>query len=218
MAYAPADQKKFDKEMANNPRFEEAYRLLNEGRTNTSIAKNFGVTVPTVGRWFKQATLPKRRFSKSLEEARHAASIAIKRHEEGEDADALLAHTSERAVNELRRQAGTIEDESLAKIAEAQSTPADKYQHYVAAAGIKLLRDGMQTIKSPRTVREMSELDQLIRRNLGLNAKNAGGNSSMKIDISILNNGIADRGNGAINRMMKADQINDAVIVPDEDK
>ena len=34
----------------------------------------------------------------------------------------------------------------------------------------------------------MSELDQLIRRNLGLNSKTGGGGGKMQIDISILNN------------------------------
>ena len=84
-------------------------------------------------------------------------------------------------------------------ITENQSTPADKYQHYVAAASIKLLRDSIKNLKGPKNVRELSELDQLIRRNLGLNAKTGGGGSSqMRIDISILNNKKADRGNGAI--------------------
>jgi hypothetical protein len=56
----------------------------------------------------------------------------------------------------------------------------------------------MKNLRGPRTVRELSELDQLIRRNLGLNSKNGGGSSKMQIDISILNNTEADRGNGAV--------------------
>ena len=86
-------------------------------------------------------------------------------------------------------------------IAEAQSTPADKYQHYIAAAGIKILRDSIKNLKGPKTVRELSELDQLIRRNLGLNAKSGGGQSKMHIDISILNNSKADRGDGSVTKM-----------------
>jgi hypothetical protein len=56
-------------------------------------------------------------------------------------------------------------------------------------------------LKGPKTVRELSELDQLIRRNLGLNSKSGGGQSKMHIDISILNNSKADRGNGTVNKM-----------------
>ena len=59
----------------------------------------------------------------------------------------------------------------------------------------------MVSIKGPKTVREMSELDQLIRRNLGLNAKTGGGGSRMQIDISILNNSKADKGDGSLDKM-----------------
>jgi hypothetical protein len=56
-------------------------------------------------------------------------------------------------------------------------------------------------------VRELSELDQLIRRNLGLNSKTGGGGASkMQIDISILNNKKADRGNGTVIDLKTDDQ------------
>ena len=93
------------------------------------------------------------------------------------------------------------EDKVLAEIAESQNSPAAKYQHYVAAAGIKLLRDSVRNIKGPKSVRELSELDQLIRRNLGLNAKTGGGASRMQIDISILNNSKADKGGGSLDKL-----------------
>ena len=63
------------------------------------------------------------------------------------------------------------------------------------------MRDSIINIKGPKTVREMSELDQLIRRNLGLNAKTGGGASRMQIDISILNNSKADKGGGSLDKM-----------------
>jgi hypothetical protein len=53
-------------------------------------------------------------------------------------------------------------------------------------------------LRGPKSVRELSELDQLIRRNMGLNAKSGGGAGKMQIDISILNNARADKGRGAI--------------------
>ena len=59
------------------------------------------------------------------------------------------------------------------------------------------MRDGVKNLRPPKTVRELSELDQLVRRNLGLNSK-TGGTGKMQIDISILNNTKADRGNGAV--------------------
>ncbi len=89
------------------------------------------------------------------------------------------------------------------EIAERQSNPADKYQHYAAATGIKLMRDSVKNLRPAKTVRELSELDQFIRRNLGLNAKNGG--STMQIDISILNNTKADRGGGAVKPIIDLD-------------
>jgi len=56
----------------------------------------------------------------------------------------------------------------------------------------------MKNLRGPRTVKEFDILDQLIRRNLGLNARNTGGSGSMQIDISILNNTKADNGEGAV--------------------
>ena len=86
----------------------------------------------------------------------------------------------------------------MMEVAAAQSSPAEKYQCYIAAAGIKLLRDSIKNLRGPKTVKELSELDQLIRRNMGLNAKTAGGGGKLQIDISILNNAKADRGKGAV--------------------
>jgi len=61
-------------------------------------------------------------------------------------------------------------------------------------------------VRGPRTVRELSELDQLIRRNLGLNPK--GGSSSgggLSIDISILNN--AKTANGGSSVVVEAEEV-----------
>jgi len=66
------------------------------------------------------------------------------------------------------------------KVADSQASPADKYQTYVATTSIKLLRDSVKNLRGPRTVKELSELDQLIRRNLGLNAKNGGGSGKVQ--------------------------------------
>ncbi len=100
------------------------------------------------------------------------------------------------------------------EIAQSQSSPAEKYQSYVAASAIKLLRDSIKNLRGPRTVKELSELDQLIRRNLGLNARTAGGSGKLQIDISILNNAKADRGDGAVK--INKDKIID--VEPDDDK
>jgi IS30 family transposase len=195
----------------------EALRLSKEGYSNTAIGQHIGVHRNTVRKWLKKHGVdPKMNGDMSdgrvLDNLIHNTKIKEEHYKPNEDKDQLKEDIEEHfndtvssAIVDQRFQASKEEDVTLSEIAEAQSSPADKYQHYIAAAGIKLLRDSMKTIRAPKTIREMSELDQLIRRNLGLNAKTGGGNSKMQIDISILNNSKADKGGGAIIRKKTID-------------
>ena len=72
----------------------------------------------------------------------------------------------------------------------------------------------MDNLRGPKTIRELDQLDQIIRRNLGLNDKKGGGVGKMQIDISILNNARADKGKGAVN--INQDDIID--VEPEEPK
>lgn len=169
----------------------------------TSIARDLKVSATTVHKWINDAGIRKR--SNGFE------SIADPDAEPVDPlADTLeedLKHKTGEAVKLALHDAVLEEEKNILEIAESQSSPADKYQHYIAAAGVKLMRDSMKNLRGPRTVRELSELDQLIRRNLGLNSKNGGGQSKMHIDISILNNTEADRGDGAVRIKKKATVI-----------
>jgi transposase-like protein len=175
--------------MSENPVREceaEALRLNKEGYSNSAIGQHIGVHRNTIRKWLKKHGVDPKMNGDVVE---------------GKVLNNLIHNTKtvSSAIVEERFRASKAEDVTLNEIAEAQNSPADKYQHYIAAAGIKLLRDSMKGIRAPRTIREMSELDQLIRRNLGLNANTGGGNGGkMQIDISILNNSKADKGGGAI--------------------
>jgi len=184
-----------DKNEGNNEIVQEALRMNAEGMTNAAIGRRLGVHQGTVRRWFRKLGLPPKKAGFKLPD-KGADKDKLK-----EDLEVHLEEMTQEAATEAKLTASREEDKILAEIAESQNSPADKYQHYVAAAGIKLLRDGMRSIKGPKTVREMSELDQLIRRNLGLNAKTGGGGSRMQIDISILNNSKADKGDGSLDKM-----------------
>lgn len=184
-----------DKNEGNNEIVQEALQMNAEGMTNAAIGRRLGVHQGTVRRWFRKLGLPPKKAGFRLPN-KEADKDKLK-----EDLEVHLEEMTQEAATEAKLTASREEDKILAEIAESQNSPADKYQHYVAAAGIKLLRDGMRSIKGPKTVREMSELDQLIRRNLGLNAKTGGGGSRMQIDISILNNSKADKGDGSLDKM-----------------
>lgn len=190
----------------------EALRLSEEGYSNTAIGQHIGVHRNTVRKWLKKHGVePKVNGSvvdgkvldnlintNKVKEEHHKSDDTADKDQLKEDIEEHFNDTISSAIVDGRFEASKQEDIDLHEIAEAQSSPADKYQHYVAAAGIKLLRDSMKTIRAPKTIREMSELDQLIRRNLGLNAKTGGGSSKMQIDISVLTNTKADKGGGAI--------------------
>ena len=77
---------------------------------------------------------------------------------------------------------------------------------------MRLLRDSMSNLRPPKTIRELDQLDQIVRRNLGLNNKGGGGTGKMQIDISILNNARADKGRGAI----KVNQDNIVDVEPEK--
>lgn len=165
-----------ERRQAKAARTQRAIELYQQGVLKIRIAEQLNVSTDTVCRWLKNVIVDKpdseaEPFAKNLEEST-AAVVA----------DAKLA-------------ARDMEQQALLEVAENQSSPADKYQAYVAASAIKMLRDNLINVRGPRTVRELSELDQLIRRNLGLNPKGgSGGSGSLTIDVSILNNSKATNG------------------------
>lgn len=188
---------------------QRALELYQQDYMVTSIARDLNVSTASIHKWIRAAGIRKKvngYVSVADPDAEPVDPLADTLEED-------LKHKTGEAVRLAKHDAVIEEEKSILEIAESQSSPADKYQHYVAAAGIKLMRDSMKNLRGPRTVREFSELDQLIRRNLGLNSKNGGGTSKMQIDISILNNTEADRGNGAV-RIKKKDTIID---IPNED-
>jgi hypothetical protein len=182
-----------------------------------AIARELGVHAGTVRRWFKRIGLPPRRRAGTPlpKQVQDLVQYVDDTDEDSEDLKDNLDNYTGDAIRLAKQEARTVEDEQMMEIAESQSSPADKYQHYIAAAGIKLLRDSMKNLKGPKSVRELSELDQLIRRNLGLNSKSGGGASSMRIDISILNNSKTDRGNGTISKMKP--EIIDVEVEPENE-
>ena len=197
--------------MSDNPKDDLKQRALemhNKNYKMNVIARELGVHSGTVRRWFKAMGLPPRKGGN----VPHKPVVSDDPPDDqlAADIDDELNKMTNDAILCAQHDARKEEDQTMMEIAERQSTPADKYQHYIAAAGIKLLRDSVKNLRGPKTVRELSELDQLIRRNLGLNAK-GGGASSMQIDISILNNTKADRGGGAISpkKVIDIDPDND---------
>ena len=172
--------------------FEKAIDLYNQDYKLVHICRELDIGASTLRRWLRDAGVdPKTNShgSNPREDDPDPLQTALEDNLEGK---------TDEAIKVAKYEARVAEDEALMELAESKSSPADKYQSYVAASGIRLLRDSIKHLRGPRTVRELAELDQLIRRNLGLNSKNAGGAGALQIEISILNNTKADRGDGAL--------------------
>jgi len=184
--------------------YDQNYKLV-------TIAKELDIHPSTLRRWLrKEGISPKHDAHGSNPEREGAKEQSVDPLQDTLDEN--LESIADDAVHLAKHDARLAEDKSMMELAEAQSSPADKYQAYISAAGIKLLRDSMQNLRGPKSVRELSELDQLIRRNLGLNAKTGGGTGKVQIDISILNDAKADRGKGAVNikpKVIDAEPIED---------
>ena len=179
-------------------RLQRALEMYNQDYKLVRIAEELDIHTSTLRRWLRKEGIEPKNDS-------YGSNPKKKEEDNTPDPDPLktaldenLEDKTDEAISIAKHEARLAEDKSLREIAEAQSSPAEKYQSYIAAAGIKLLRDSMKNLRGPKSVRELSELDQLIRRNMGLNAKSGGGAGKMQIDISILNNARADKGKGSV--------------------
>ena len=168
-----AKEKADDTDRKRKAKVEQMRRCIElyaQGVSKARIAAELGKSPNTIGFWLKDIPKPEPQDKPDPIQ------------------QALALETSE-AVHDETLMVRDAEEQALTENAKAQNTPADQYQAYVAAQGIRMLRDNFKAIRGPRTVRELSELDQLIRRNLGLNPRGGSGNGGgLQIDISILNN------------------------------
>ena len=170
---------------------ELALKLHEQGYMQVSISRELDIHASTLRRWFREAGIKplKKKPDEPKPEDTDPLQSAL---------DASLEKVTKEEAKITKFEDRQKEEEDIMDLAEAQSSPADKYQTYVVSRSIKLLRDSMKNLRGPRTVKEFDILDQLIRRNLGLNSRNGAASGSMQIDISILNNTKTDNGEGAV--------------------
>jgi len=176
---------------------QKAIEFYQSGMIPIRISEELQVTPPTVTRWLKEAGVRDERRTRNIgPEEDTFTPYTIGEVEEANAKDEFeerLEQETDTTIGDALIQARDEEQQSLLEIAQNQASPADKYQAYIAASGIKMLRDNLQNVRGPRTIRELSELDQLIRRSLGLNPKGGtAGSGSLTIDINVLNNTKAD--------------------------
>lgn len=166
---------------------ERALELYEKDYTLVSISKELDIHTSTLRRWLRESGVKAKADSEDI--PKNKTDLDPRKQELSKEERKLDEHN-----------ARLTEEYLLKQVAEGQASPAEIYQAYMAATALQLIRDGKKNFKAPRTPRELDTLDQIARRNLGLNAKSGGGSGKVQIDISILNNTKADRGKGAIEK------------------
>lgn len=165
-----------------------AVQLYNDGYKLVSISRELNLHVSTVRRWLRSAGIvPKSsRYDKNkkVDESGALQKALGKKLEKDlpdqNEAEMKLAESID------THDARIKETKDIDELAEAQASPADQYQAYMAASAIRLMRDNIKNLRGPRTIKDMDILDNIIRRSLNIDKKN-GTSGSMHIDISILN-------------------------------
>lgn len=196
--------------------------LYNKGWSCRVIGAELGVSPQSVSKWLKQEGLPVRRAGGNAENRKKKQDTDEQKIKNADPMGAALrdglADALDDAEADLRKKKQTDEGrnqnllnhyeeaadfyderqkeaDQIFELASKQSTPQEKYQMYVAQMGLRLLRDNFPQIKPPRTIKELKELDDIIRRSMGLGGRGQGSaGTGLAIDINILNNPKASRG------------------------
>jgi DNA-binding CsgD family transcriptional regulator len=163
--------------------------LIYEGKSKIDISVELGISRPTLNSWLKET---------GAEDKRKFVVVANEDKPIGENLDKFLDASltgSLPPINKNLKDAPSPEEVYDARIqekadialaADSNMTPAERYAAYIAAQGIRMIRDAIPNIRVPTTVKDLEVLDGIIRRNLGLDKKGGGG--ALKIDVNILNN------------------------------
>lgn len=207
-------------DMAKNSLLGRAIKLYEAKSTVADIARELQLSPPTINKWLVEAGVKPKpgaeeaefdpKLQKQLEDEHNDTGRAVAEKSEedllyerldGEATkDVVASLTPQQKQDILTISAQIARDMEQDAIEEGSSTElsvADQYQAYAANLGIKLLRDSRTLIRGPRTVKELNDLDQFIRRNLGLNPRGdakagAGPQGNLIVDVKILNNPMAD--------------------------
>jgi transposase-like protein len=168
--------------------FTKAMEMYEQQYTFKAISQECGVHVSTLRRWFRDAGAPPKK-SKWAENPTPWVDADAPKPES--IFDGTESHKTPDALKKAAEHAHLDEKGRINEIAEAQGSPAEQYQSYMASQAVRLMRDGMAQMRPPSNVREVEVLDKIARRHFGLDEKQKGGANSLSIDINILNDAAA---------------------------
>lgn len=159
-----------------------ALDLYNDGMPQVRIAHEIGISDSTLRRWLREMKIPPKKHRHEENKVTEEDPDPVQKKLTGE-----LANTLNDSLKLEKGRQRKEEDIEIINHAEMQTSPAEKYQSYMSASAIKLLRDSLKIIRPAKTIRELDQLDQMIRRNLGLDSRGSAV-GKVSIDVSILTN------------------------------
>jgi len=173
--------------------------MFEAGWTMKAIENELDITPSTRRNWMKSLGLPLQDGGRPAEvsdrkvPAGTRAKVAKNRVREVPSAKSIAENMMEEsgmAGSVAKGQYFDAQDNHIEALANGHETPAEAYQAFAASKGMKLLKDGFDNIRPPKTVKELDILDKVIRRNLGLDSRaggGAGGHGHLRVDINVLN-------------------------------
>jgi hypothetical protein len=149
----------------------KAIKLFGLGHSAVALAKELGVSAPTIRRWAENEGV-----------AKGCMSPALITQNEDDFQIPLEADTSNPIVRILQKQ--ELEKKTTA-IANATSSPAEQYQTLVAARGIEMLRAAFNNPPVVKNMRDLKTLTEVVNGALGIGGKSGVG-GRLAIDLNIL--------------------------------
>ena len=172
----------------------KALTLYSQGHAVPDIARAIGVHSATVRRWCRQTgTVHGSALAEAPEPQRPEDILKLK--EEDPDEIVLAGELEPSPVQRLMNA-----EQVMGAIDEALSQPGDtanKYQAIMVALGMNMLKTATAMPPAVKTVKDLATLNDIIRTNLGLNAKGSG-SGSLSINLNVLTKAVQKAGNVSV--------------------
>ena len=175
---------KEDPKLSNNPSKgrvqppivrQKALDLYAKGHAVPDIARNIGVDATTIRRWVKQNGVT------------HGGALG---QVEEPAANPVILPSVEETLTPTERLMNA--EQIMGAIEAALRRPgdtADRYQAIVVALGLNILKTTAAMPPAVKNMRDLATLNEILRTNMGLNAKGAGA-GGLAINLNVLTKGV----------------------------
>lgn len=170
---------------------QKALDLYAKGHAVPDIARNIGVDATTIRRWVKQNGVT------------HGGALG---QVEEQPANPVILPSVEETLTPTERLMNA--EQIMGAIEAALQRPgdtADRYQAIVVALGLNILKTTAAMPPAVKNMRDLATLNEILRTNMGLNAKGAG-SGGLAINLNVLTKGV------------KAEQVTVEAELADEDE